>query len=212
MRRFADFWVRVESVEESTAILDRLASLGFSAACIETSLSGAEWENLVEKAKEHQLKVVRKRIVDARRRLDVLEACRRKPPRTILTIRPLSREALMTACRDERVDTVIVDIRNVELDKHVIQVMRNFIEITLRDFVLYLGDRELFKRMITTLQVIRRKNLRCIISSGAKNPIHLRSPRQLASLPELVEIQPEQSLDMVSKNPFTILEGGRYLD
>ena len=189
-----------------------MRNLGYNAACVETELTGEEWQKLTQKTLETNLTLVRKKIVIAKRRNDVLEACRNKPFKTILTIWPLSREALMTACRDERVDTVYVDVKNVEIDRHVIQVLNNFLEITLTDFIFYMENKELFKRLITTLQIIKKKRLRCIISSGASNPLMLRSPRQMASIPEMIETSTENALDMISKNPFTILDKGGYLD
>jgi len=212
LRRFADFWIKITQYDEALPFVERLCKLGYTAACVETEMQGVEWQALTQKASEVNLALVRKKVVEAKRRMDVLEACRRKPPKSILTVRPLSREAFMTACRDERVDTVYVDVHNVEIDRHVIQVLKNFLEITLDDFLRYMMDKEMFKRLVTTLQVIKKKRIRCIISSGASNPLMLRSPRQLASIPEIIETQTENSLDMVSKNPFTILTGGGYLD
>ena len=183
--------------------MDRLSSLKFQYACVDSSY---DWKEIRDKAKERSVEVVPKRVVYASNRMDVLQAGRRKKREEILSIAPSTREALIVSARDERVDTVIVTPQLPEIDRHILQVLRNFLEIPLEYFIGILDSDEFLKKMVLLFRIAERKELRLIISSGSSTELGLRSPRQLASIPEAFGFPTEKALDMVSNNPFFILE------
>jgi RNase P/RNase MRP subunit p30 len=67
-----------------------------------------------------------------------------------------------------------------------------------------------------TLRILRRElknanknDVPIILSSGAPDIYGLRAPRDMASLMELLDVDEVEALDMVSANPWAIVEGNR---
>ncbi|MDJ0269407.1 MAG: RNase P subunit p30 family protein [Aigarchaeota archaeon] len=203
-----DFWVKARTLEEAEKLLERLSSLGFSACCLETGMEGKEYKEVAEVGVAYKMEVVRKRVVEARSRIDVLQALRKKKPSEICAVTPRTREAFLVAARDERVDTIIIHEELVELDRHILKVLKNFLELPLDTVFKAIDDSTVLTRLVNVLRVVAAVELPLIISSGASLPERLRSPRQLAAVLNAFGIEQVKSLDAVSNIPEQIL--GRW--
>ena len=68
---------------------------------------------------------------------------------------------------------------------------------------------ELLKLLKKEITIARRHDLPVIMSSGASTALELREPRALSAILDLLDIGEESSLDMISANPFIVVERGR---
>lgn len=172
-------------------------------------MEGKEYKEAAEMGVAHKIEVVRKRVVEARSRIDVLQAVRKKKPREIYAVAPKTREAFLVAARDERVDTIIIHEDLAELDRHILKVLKNFLELPLDTIFKALDDDSVLTRLVNILQVVAAEELPLIISSGASLPERTRSPRQLAAILAALGIEQVKSLDAVSSIPGQILDRRR---
>jgi RNase P/RNase MRP subunit p30 len=196
--RYVDLWVAGDP-----EIIKRLHTLGFSACAVVGGLEGLK--ELRTKGSETGMRIVGKIVHEARSRSDVLNRIRERPRNALVSIAPMTREALMVAVRDERVDTVIVHGDIAEIDRHVIQVLQNPLELTLQTMLKSLKDMKAMRKIAGICRTSIVKELPLIISSGAQNATGLRKPRQLAYLASALAGVKAPHLEAVSEMPYTIL-------
>lgn len=122
------------------------------------------------------------------------------------------------AIRKNHVDVLIdpFSSKEREFDQSTATVAREnnvTIGITLKNILRATGmDKPLYLRSLNDLgKLIRRKNCNFIITSGAEDPLDMRSPRELASLAYLIGFNKEESLNSVSKNVQKIIENKKNL-
>lgn len=203
-REYVDFWVRLEP-GTAEQVVEKLMELGFKVAVAEL-VEGVEYEGLREAAGERGLKLYRKLVLEPRRRrelLDALGANRGRYETVSVVCRTL--EVALVAARDSRVDSLIIPPNHrYRIDKGVAALLRNNVEIP---FNWFLEENKLRSALDNVLEIMRslalRKNV--IVSSGASDPLGLRSPFQLASLLQVFGVERGKALDSVSSIPLEIL-------
>ncbi len=202
---YVDLWVAGE-----LAIIQRLKTLGYSHCAITGDHDGLE--ELRARADEIGVRVVGKNVFEAYSRGDVLNRVKERPRHTLVSIVPMTREALMVAVRDERVDTVIVHGEIAEIDRHVIQVLQNPLELTLNTVLKVMGDVKAMRKIVSVCKTSIVRELPLVISSGASNATGLRKPRQLAYLAAALADTDGPCLETVSETPLSILYRRGFID
>lgn len=201
-RRYVDLWLRPKDLEIAEKMLKRSKSLGYYAVAIEMDLEDVQ--KLKQIAQGNGLKVYGKVVARARNREDVLNAIKRfRHSWDVLTIHCMTREAAMVSLRDGRVDTVAMSSDGfIGLDKHMLSIARNPIELTLKDLK---AERYHIQRYRSILQTIDRKGLGLVFSSLAEDPTEQRIPLEMACVLTLLGLNDQRSLDSISNTPLSIL-------
>lgn len=206
MRRFIDFWVKAETLEQATSLLESLRKLGFQGAVFEVGGElGERFEGLRSRASELGMAVYRKLVVEPAGRRDLLKTLRENRGKyEVITVFCENLEVALVASRDSRVDTLIIPPRpRYRIDRGVASLIKNRVELPLK---FLLEDKLGF--LETALNVVKflGRKVGIIISSGAHDKVDLRGPRELASLLQVLGWSQEKALDAVSRIPSEILE------
>ena len=206
MRRFIDFWIKGQSLDQALSLLKVLKKLGFSGAVLELQEELIEkFDELKLRANELGISLYRKLIVKPEGRRDLLKTLRGNRGRfEVITVICENLETALVAARDSRVDSLIIPPRpRFRIDKGVASLIKNRVELP---FKFFLEDKQAF--LETALNVIKflGKKVDLIISSGAEDEYDLRNPRELAALLQVLGYDQEKALDSVSKIPEQILE------
>ncbi|GBC70008.1 hypothetical protein HRbin01_01715 [archaeon HR01] len=199
-RDYTDLWVSPDP-----EILKRLRALGYSACGLELGYGEALPQPFARAAAELGISAVVKRIYRAGSRQEILEKLRGRPGNIILSVMPLSREALMVALRDERVDTVIAHPEMAEVDRNVLEVYQNPLEISLAAVRESLKDFRRLKNIVRLCQTCIAEEKPLVISSGARNIYELRKPRQMAYLLSALAGYDNPWDEAVSTTPYTVV-------
>ncbi|MCX8201015.1 MAG: hypothetical protein RMI43_01230 [Candidatus Caldarchaeum sp.] len=190
---YVDFYVR--KIDEE--MVSRLAMFGYSSACVEGmrgrmhSFSGVR---LLEKV-----------VVEASSRGDVLEAVRVSGAKALVSVVPATREALMTACRDERVATVMVHGGIAEFDRHVAEIFRNPIEVSVSELVNCFQNEKTWRNVTSFIRKAHLNGRQIIVSSGASSAEEVLPPHQLAHVAAALTDGKAGYYETVSVHPLQIL-------
>jgi len=206
MRRFIDFWIKGQSLDQALSLLKVLKKLGFSGAVLELQEELIEkFDELKLRANELGMSLYRKLVVKPEGRRDLLKTLRGNRGKfEVITVICENLETALVAARDSRVDSLIIPPRpRFRIDKGVASLIKNRVELP---FKFFLEDRQAF--LETALNVIKflGRKVDLIISSGAEDEYDLRNPRELAALLQVLGYDQEKALDSVSKIPEQILE------
>lgn len=195
--RYVDMWLQGDG---GTVV--RAGELGYGICAYSGDYGEA---GLFERARSAGLKLVRKEVYKAETREDILTTLRARPQNIIISIIPRTREALMVALRDERVDTVIAHPELAEIDPHIIHVYENPLELTLRTVIQSLGSAKALRSISTLCRICIDKELPIILSSAARTPHELRKPRQLAYLLAAIAGRSNPIIEAVQTHALNVL-------
>ena len=206
MRRFIDFWIKGQSLDQALSLLKVLKELGFSGAVLELQEELIEkFDELKLRANELGMSLYRKLVVKPEGRRDLLKILRGNRGKfEVITVICENLETALVAARDSRVDSLIIPPRpRFRIDKGVASLIKNRVELP---FKFFLEDRQAF--LETALNVIKflGRKVDLIMSSGAEDEYDLRNPRELAALLQVLGYDWEKALDSISKIPEQILE------
>jgi RNase P/RNase MRP subunit p30 len=199
-RAYADLWVSADP-----EILKRLKALRYSACAVEMGEGEALTQLIRRTAEEYGISAVGKRIFRASKRQEILERLRGRPEKILISVMPLSREALMVALRDERVDTVIAHGEMAEIDRNVLEVYQNPLELSLSTVRSSLKDVRRLRNIVRLCQACVAREKPLIISSGARSVHELRKPRQMAYLLSALSGSHNPEEGSVSETPYAVL-------
>jgi len=203
---YVDLWIKGEELEQAKELIRSLPRLGFKAAAIELQEDLYErFEELREEAERIGLKLYRRLVLRPRARKELLEKLRMNRGRyEVISVLCDNLEVALVAVRDSRVDTVIIPTRlEYRLDRGVLALIRSRVELVFKHF---LEDRRAFLETAKEVVQVLGRKAGIIASSGASNPLELRTPRQLASLLEVLGLDHERALSSVSREPYRLIE------
>lgn len=189
-KQFIDFYVKKL---DATAVTT-LVSYGYTHVCVE--------KNVLDKtAAYEQLVVHRKVLAEASTRGEVLELARRFGGRAVVSVKPIGREALMTASRDERVATVVVHSEIPEFDRHVAAVFNNAVEVAVSELIACFSDEESWRNITTFVRKAAAVGKQILVSSGAEHADQILPPHQLAMVEAAIVGKKTHDLATVSIVP-----------
>lgn len=150
--------------------------------------------------------VHRKEYLEVESRTDLLSRLRRLERNVLVCVKPLTREALMVAARDGRVGTVMVYGGMADVDRHVAQVFKNILEITVAEIIECFNDGRKWRSLMRIVKAADAVGIPTIISSGASCEEELLPPRQLGYILAALKGVDSPVLDSVSTIPLKLLE------
>ncbi|OYT67129.1 MAG: hypothetical protein B6U65_04040 [Candidatus Wolframiiraptor sp. EX4484-121] len=201
MRRYVDLWIRAERFEEALEIIRCLKMLGFSSAAMELRGECIErFDELRGEAKGVGLAIYKKLVIEPSSREDLLKLLRENRGRfEVISVICRNLETALVAARDPRVDTVIIPVNpRYRFDKGVAALMRNRVELP---FKYFLEDKLGFLK--TASEIVKTE---IVVSSAASHSLELRSPRQLASLLQVLGFNLEKALNSISHAAADLIE------
>lgn len=193
-KEYVDFFIK--KFNRETAI--KLAAYGFKHACVVDMVNNFGYFL--------GLRVYRKILVEASTRWDVLEALRNSRKKVVTSIKPLTREALMTSCRDERVATVLLHGEIAEFDRHVAEVIQNPVEVSISELVECVNDEKKWKALTSFIRKAYMAGVKIVLSSGASQVDEILPPNQLAYVAAALTQRKNHFYDAVSLFPLEILK------
>ncbi|MCS7132938.1 MAG: hypothetical protein NZ918_04400, partial [Aigarchaeota archaeon] len=194
MRRFIDFWIKAETLEESITIIKSIRKLGFTSLVMELGEDVADnLEELKSRTREYGVSIYRKLVLKPERRRDLLESLREHRGKfEVVTVLCENLETALVAARDSRVDTLVIPPKpKFRFDKGVAALIKNRIELP---FIYFLEHGEAFLETSMKIMEILGRKIEIVVSSGASNELDLRGPRELASLLEVLGYDQERAL------------------
>ncbi len=198
VREYVDFYVKKIDRQVAAA----LAGMGFKHVCVTDHGKNLSGEEVF---KQFGIRVYRKVFFEASSRAELLKRLRKLGRGSVVSIKPLTREALMVAARDGRVATVFVHGEMSEIDRHVIQVFRNCFEISMSEVVESFREDRKLRNLFKIFQSVARYNIPTVISSGASDADKVLPPHQLAYVLAALKNWRIPDLDAVSTIPVKIL-------
>lgn len=195
--KYVDMWLQGDG-----GTIIRAGELGYSICAFGGDYGEA---SLLERARSAGLRLVRKEVYEAKTREEILNTLRGRPQNIIISIIPRTRDALMVALRDERVDTVIVHPELAEIDPHILHVSENPLELSLRTVLQSLGSVKALRSISNLCKICVDKELPIILSSGARTPHELRKPKQLAYLLAALAGGSNPLIEAVYTHPLNVL-------
>ncbi len=198
-REYADIYLR--GLDEGC--IAALVGYGYRLACVE-NLSN----EFAEKARSLGLTVIRKQVFTPSSRSELLR-CLHEIDEVCVSVKPLSREALMTALRDSRVDTVILHGGIAEVDRHILQVWENAVELAVSELVECAGNVKGLRTVIAYCRKAVENDIPVAVSSGAASAEEILPPQQLAYVLAALTDLEAPVLDSVSTAPAKIIRKER---
>ncbi|MEM1946914.1 MAG: hypothetical protein QW614_04070 [Candidatus Caldarchaeum sp.] len=191
-REYVDFHLS----KFDSKVAETLVSLGFKHACT------TDYSNLGQVS---GLSVYRKAVLEARSRTEILQRLRALANNVLAAVKPLTREALIVAARDKRVATVVVHGEIAELDRHVVEVLDNHLEITMAEVVEAFSDLRRWRNLQSLCRNAAKFELPMVISSGAMSAEEVMPPTQLAYVVSALKDEPTPDLEAISTVPLKLL-------
>lgn len=206
MRKYIDLWVKCEDMEESLNMMKCLKRLGYSSAALELRGECVEKiDDLKREAEEIGLSIYRKLVLEPSSRRELLKQLRENRGKfEVISMICKNLETALVAARDSRVDTIIIPVNpRYRFDKGVAALLKNRVELPFRYF---LEDRGGFLRTASEIVSVLGKKSGIIVSSAGSHSLELRTPRQLASLLQVLGFDEEKALDSISTEALSLIE------
>lgn len=111
----------------------------------------------------------------------------------------------MTACKDERVATVMVHGEIAEFDRHVHAVFSNAVEVSVAELAACFEDEKRWRTLIDFVGKAASAGRRIVMSSGASDVEEIIPPQQLALVAAALTSRKNSCQESVSSTPLSIL-------
>ncbi len=209
MRRFLDLHLRPRGQEELEAMLEKALRLGYQGVAVAGQpLEGLEGPKGLD---------VISRIDLEPKTAGALKASLRRVRRLyeVVAVECHSKAVARQAARDHRVDVVYFPPDSGlwfdEAEARLAAQTECAYEINFTELLALMdrGDARGLRRIAEGIWNAWRREVPIILSTGASRPLEMREPRGLASLLTLLDIDLEDALEMVSGNPWSIIERNR---
>jgi RNase P/RNase MRP subunit p30 len=216
LRKFIDLHLRPGS--SGKTMLQEAVRLGYS--CVGLASENGDRGAPSKELDEDGMDVVRRIDLRPRNANELTSSLRRIRRRfEIIAVECHSKPVARQAARDNRVDilnfpTQIQSRRRVRFDRQEASLASGAncaYEINLSDLLnkgAHAASR-LISMMTVEVENAVRHGVPVVVSSGADEPLLMRGPRELAASMQLLGIGEEESLDMVSDVPWSIVERNR---
>jgi RNase P/RNase MRP subunit p30 len=210
MRRFLDLHLRPRDQGELEAMLMMASELGFGGVAV-------AYEDLLEDLEPPEGLEVISRIDLNPKTAGALKAALRRVRRLyeVVAVECRSKAVARQAARDHRVDVVYLPPDSGlwfdEAEARLSAQTGCAYEINLSEFLALLGegDARALRRVAEGVENAYRKDVDIVLSSGASTRLEMRDPRGLASTLTLLDVEYEEALEMVSENPWSIVQRNR---
>ena len=204
MRKFVDLHI-IPGASNVDSMLNQAVKLGFSAIGVSgtkpkvDNIDTVSRLDITPKNQEQLNNMLR----NSRRKFEVISViCQNK-------------NVARQAAKDNRVDIIKFPLdqnkrRAVWLDHHQANLMKESgcsYEIDIRDLLIHDAStmENRLRRISRETHIASKADIPIIASSGAHKALEMREPKAIASILNLIEVDYEEALNMVSENPYSII-------
>ena len=204
MRKFVDLHI-IPGASKVDSMLNQAVKLGFSAIGVSgpkpkaDNIDTVSRLDITPKNQEQLNNMLR----NSRRKFEVISViCQNK-------------NVARQAAKDNRVDIIKFPLdqkkrRSVWLDHHQANLMKESgcsYEIDIRDLLIHDAStmENRLRRISRETHIASKADIPIIASSGAHKALEMREPKAIASILNLIEVDYEEALNMVSENPYSII-------
>ncbi len=216
MRKYADLHLApsIREPRDTRAIGELVSELGFKLAAVSLP---AQTESFTREAvgadfERFGIDVVSRIDLAPRSRhelLGQLRKCRRQFE--VVAVRCDNQAVGLVAARDGRVDLIYFDPArpNMRLRKPLAELCSNALEIQVGRHATQLRARPVLAKLRDEVNIARSAGLNVVLTSGARRPVELRGPLDIAAVGCSLGLTPADSEAAVSTNPVTIVRANR---
>jgi len=176
-------------------------SYGFKHVCVADDLDA----ETLGKARSLGLMIYRKKILLAKSRSELLSQLRGLRENAIVSVVALTRDALMVAARDGRVSTILFHGEMAEVDRHVLQVVKNSFEVSVEEVIKCSEVQRCWRNLLLFMQIAQKYDLHVAFSSGASTPEEVLPPTQIAYVAAALKGLKAAELEVVSNKAAKVL-------
>lgn len=208
MRIFIDFNIKPTNYSKDSLLefINMALHLGYKALVIETSSN--EEAELIKSLSGKRVKLYTRHTISAHSPNELKKASRKIRWADLIIAECFNQETARIATKLNNVHAILTPLEKLSLiNERQINAMRmkeRPLEIKFMD-IFYTQNLQNTIRLITKYLISASSKIPIIISSGAKEPLEMRSPRDMIALFSILGINQEKTLDMISKNPYTLL-------
>ncbi len=212
-RRYADLNLEPSGTENAEPLFKMAVELGYrivSTANFNPSYNIKDYE-----------RIARKFGLDYVSRLDIVITTPSKAKRVLgkyrrkfelMVARPRTLEGARFAARDSRIDLVLFDSVDLRFDNIQARMMASngkALEIVLSKIIFSKDIDKEFLKIINILSLCKKYDVKIVATSGAKTPLEMRAPLDIAALLTVMGLPSEKARDTVSRIPINILNVNR---
>lgn len=208
MRIFVDFNIRPTdySKDSLSEFIDMALHLKYRILIIEAP-SDTEAE-LIRSLSGKRVKLYTRYTITAHTPSELKNISRKIKWADLIVAECFSQETARIATKLEKINAILIPIEKISIvNEKQINAMRmktRPLEIRFTDIFYTQKLHNLIGLMTKNLVNVVPK-IPVIISSGAKTPSEMRSPRDLISILSIIGISKDQSLDAISRNPYSLV-------
>lgn len=209
MRQFIDLHLSPTN-EHQKQMIDHALELGFTGIGLTSATS----------EKKPRIDIIKRLNLTPKNQQDLLTSLKKNRRKyEVISVLCLTKRVARQAAKDHRVDLLrfsndLTLRRKVWFDRHQAKLTKNSncgYELSLKE-LLSENQKTLSKTIIQIGREIynaEKNNTPIIVSSGAKSVEYMREPRAMVALLSLVELDEDDALDTVSRNPWKMVETNR---
>jgi len=208
MRIFIDFNIKPTNYSKDSLLefINMALHLGYRALVIETNSN--EEAELIKSLSGKRVKLYTRYTISAYSPSELKKVSRRIRWADLIIAECFNQETARIATKIESIHAILTPLEKLSLiNERQINAMRmkeRPLEIKFMD-IFYTHNLQNTIRLITKHLINASSKIPIIVSSGAKEPSEMRSPRDMIALFSILGINQEKTLDMISKNPYSLL-------
>lgn len=214
-RKFVDFSIRPKNISEAKKMIERAISLNykFVGIVLNKEINEENFLKIKEFSLKNKIDVFKKAEIEAHNKKEILNFLRKNRRKfEIISIICKTKEAMLLAARDGRVDTFILSLKdNLMIDKGIASISKNILEIQAKEIII--SKKDLFrttKNLMKMLEATKSYNIPLIFSSGAENIYEQRSAIVLKSFLNSFGYSEEEAIKCVSDIPLKKIMENRF--
>ncbi|MEM3833160.1 MAG: RNase P subunit p30 family protein [Thermoprotei archaeon] len=208
MRIFVDFNIRPTDYSKDSllAFIDMALHLKYRVLVVE-ALSSTEAE-LIKSLNNKRVKLYVRHTVTAHTSNEFKSISRKIKWADLIVAECSSQETARIATKIRNVDAILIPLDKIsivnERQINAMKMKERSLEIRFADIIHAQKLHNMIGLMTKNLINVVPK-IPVIVSSGARNPSEMRSPKDMAAILSVIGIDQDRSLDTVSKNPYLLL-------
>ncbi|MHA2493941.1 MAG: RNase P subunit p30 family protein [Candidatus Hodarchaeales archaeon] len=209
-RKFIDIAVQFNQYDHFQEICEMVSELGYYGICVEGPQKQEALQNIGDL---YSLKIWSRRTLEGSTSRVRAALSRERRKIHLISVHSEGSDLAKWAAKDRRVDSIAVPLPAIGkiVDSSLVKLMAandKALEINLQEVIGAIGSRRIVLLRNLHKAIARAKQGACkiILGSGTSKITHLRAPRDMASMLQIVGLDYEESLQTISCIPLEILQ------
>ncbi len=210
MRVFVDFNIKPTDYSKDSLLefINMALHLGYKALVIEVNSS--EEAEVIKSLSGKRVKLYTRFTISAHSPNELKNILRKIRWSDLIIAECYNQETARTATKLKNISTIMIPLEKLSLiNERQINAMRmkeRPLEIKFMD-IFYSQRLHTIIGLIVKNVIPASSKIPIIVSSGAREPSEMRSPRDMIALFSVLGVSQDRALDMISKNPYSLLRG-----